>query len=121
MRFGCCIGALVPPDRGTGLEMLGPIAAAGYDYAELALSRIATLSPPDYDRCRRQVAQSPIPCEAACETFPRELRLTGVRLAGRSRARVLRAHAEPLVGCTDRSRGEPNSLRSSESYPRHCT
>ena len=48
MRFGCCVNMLVPFGQGTGVEYVERVAAAGFDYLELPVVRIAALSEAEF-------------------------------------------------------------------------
>jgi hypothetical protein len=55
MRFGCCVNMLVPLGEGTGAELVEKVAAAGFDYLELPLVRIAVLTD---QKLRRSAGES---------------------------------------------------------------
>jgi D-psicose/D-tagatose/L-ribulose 3-epimerase len=77
MRFGCCVNMLVPIDQGTGIEMVERVAAAGFDYLELPLARIAALTANEFAAlCQRMVAAG-LTNESCNDCFPPTLRLTG--------------------------------------------
>ena len=67
MRFGCCAGA----------ESAGQLAAAGFDYIELALAPIAALPQAEFDALAGRLAGAQINVEAFNIFFPGTLRLTG--------------------------------------------
>jgi D-psicose/D-tagatose/L-ribulose 3-epimerase len=77
MRLGCCVNMLVPLGQGTGAELVEKVAAAGFDYLELPLARIAALSDEEFDAVCRRVEDAAIRAEACNDFFPPELKLTG--------------------------------------------
>jgi D-psicose/D-tagatose/L-ribulose 3-epimerase len=77
MRFGCCVNMLVPIDQGTGVEIVERVAAAGFDYLELPLARIAALTAGEFAALRRRVEGTGLTTESCNDCFPPTLRLTG--------------------------------------------
>lgn len=77
MRFGCC-GSMVAtePDK-TGVEIVEKLKEIGYDYIELSLAHISSLSEEDFLNLVERVRSSGIRCEACNNFFPPDLRLTG--------------------------------------------
>ncbi len=76
MFFGCCVNML-PRDELAGASYARELAELGFDYIELPLNRIVTLSEGDYDRLRGTVEDSGLPCRCCNDFLPREYRLVG--------------------------------------------
>lgn len=77
MRLGCCANMLVPFGQGTGAELVEKVAAAGFDYLELPLARMAALTDQEFEVVCRRIEAAGIRCEACNDFFPPEMRLTG--------------------------------------------
>src|SRR6476646_9654559 len=77
MRFGCCVNMLVPLGQGTGAELVERVAAAGFDYLELPLVRMAALADQEFAAVCRRVEAARIRCEACNDFFPPNMRHTG--------------------------------------------
>ena len=77
MRLGCCVNMLVPLGEGTGVEFVERVAAAGFDYVELPLVRMAALTDAEFNAFCRRVEAARIRCEACNDFFPPDMRLTG--------------------------------------------
>ena len=77
MRFGCCVNMLVPLGEGAGVEFVERVAAAGFDYVELPLVRMAALPEPEFEAACRRIEAAGIRCEACNDFFPISMRLTG--------------------------------------------
>lgn len=77
MRFGCCLNMVSTRKDGTGIERVGRLGEAGYDYVELALSELMVLSEAERKDLLDMVRSSGIPCETCNNLFPRTVRLTG--------------------------------------------
>lgn len=77
MKYGCCFNMLSSAPGGTGSEHLKLFRSAGYDYAELPLAEIMSLSQDGYRRLRDDLRESGLPCESFNNFFPPVMRLTG--------------------------------------------
>lgn len=92
MRFGCCLNMVAAGLDGTGIEKIEQLAKAGYDYVELPLAEITTLSDIEFDALNKRVSQSGIRCDVCNNFFPKTMRLTGPEVDnGRNHAFVERA------------------------------
>jgi len=80
VRFGCC-GSMVAkdPDK-TGVEIVEKLKEIGYDYIELSLSHISSLSDKDFLKLKDRVKSSGIRCEVCNNFFPPDIRLTGMQV-----------------------------------------
>lgn len=67
MRFGIC----------TDLLHLQEVAAAGFDYIEPKVYDLALCSEAEFAAIQRELAGSPIPCEAANFFYPTDFRVVG--------------------------------------------
>lgn len=77
MRFGCCLNMVSTRKDGTGIERVGRLGEAGYDYVELALSELMVLSEEERHELLDMVKSSGVPCETCNNLFPKTVRLTG--------------------------------------------
>jgi sugar phosphate isomerase/epimerase len=77
MRYGCC-GCLVTkePDT-TGVDIIDDLVKIGYDYIELSLTHLMSLSESEFLDLKRRVDNSGIRCETCHNFFPLGMRLTG--------------------------------------------
>src|SRR2546430_633847 len=124
MRFGCCVNMLVPLGQGTGVELVEQVAAAGFDYLELPLARIAALSEPAFSAVCRRVEATQLSTEACNDFFPPELKLTGPQ-ADVSRApsyatgaleRATRLGAKVVVFGSGGARAVPDEFPKAKGY-----
>ena len=76
MLIGCCVNML-PATPLAGAEYIPALAAMGYDYVELPMSRLGSLSDPDFDRAAELLRKSGIPCRACNNFMPGEYKITG--------------------------------------------
>jgi D-psicose/D-tagatose/L-ribulose 3-epimerase len=77
MRYGCCTNLLSKHPGGTGVECIGAIAEAGYDYVELPLAQLMVLPEAEFKLVVEQLRKAGLPCEACNNFLPASLRLTG--------------------------------------------
>ena len=77
MKFGYCVNMTAKEPGGTGIEHLGTLEDAGYDYVELPCAEMTALSEAEFSGLVQRVHSSRVPCEASNNFFPRSLRLTG--------------------------------------------
>ncbi len=77
MKLGCCLNMLGDEREPIGMKYMPALKKAGYDYMELPLAQIMDLSDADYERLRREVEKTGIPCECCNNFFPATVRLTG--------------------------------------------
>jgi sugar phosphate isomerase/epimerase len=64
-------------EDGTGIERVGRLGEAGYDYVELALAELMVLSEVERQELLEMVKSSGVPCETCNNLFPKTVRLTG--------------------------------------------
>lgn len=77
MRFGCCVNMLSDKHDRIGMEAVSLLKKAGFDYIELSLSEIMSLSKGQFHRLKSEVNQVGLPCEACNNFYPTSLKLTG--------------------------------------------
>ncbi len=77
MRLGCCGSMISPSADPVGIEGIEVMAEIGFDYIELSLSDLASLSAPAFGELARRIERSGLRCEACNNFFPRRIRLTG--------------------------------------------
>lgn len=77
MKFGCCLNMVSTRKDGTGIERVGRLGEAGYDYVELALSELLALPEAERQELLEMVRSSGVPCETCNNLFPKTIRLTG--------------------------------------------
>lgn len=76
-RFGCCLSM---PAARMGLaeaQLAAQAKAAGFDYAEVAISDLSALSPSEFGILCRALADSELPCTNTNSFFPDSFRLIG--------------------------------------------
>ena len=77
MKFGCCVNMFATPQDPLGTRWMKAVEAAGYDYVELPMATIMSLSDDDFESLAVEVDSLSIPCEC-CNSFVRaDIRLTG--------------------------------------------
>ena len=76
MLIGCCVNML-PPTRLAGAEYIPEIAAAGYDYVEIPLGSLASLTEKEFREASALLAESGIPCLACNNFMPAEYIIAG--------------------------------------------
>ena len=69
MLIGCCVNML-PQTRLAGAEYIPEIAAAGYDYVELPLGSLASLTESEFHEASAILAESGIPVSPAITSCP---------------------------------------------------
>ncbi|MCL2527397.1 MAG: sugar phosphate isomerase/epimerase [Defluviitaleaceae bacterium] len=75
MKYGYCLSPYFAKGDAGGQMLFNAIVKAGFDYAELRLCELATLTPEEIAKLK-QALQS-IPCKACYVFFPPELTLVG--------------------------------------------
>ena len=76
MLIGCCVNML-PQTRLAGAEYIPEIAAAGYDYVELPLGSLASLTESEFHEASAILAESGIPCLSCNNFMPGEFIIVG--------------------------------------------
>ena len=76
MLIGCCVNML-PVTPLAGAEYTSALASMGYDYVELPMSRLSSLSEPDFEKAAEMLRESGIPCRACNNFMPGEYKITG--------------------------------------------
>ncbi|HWR23397.1 MAG TPA: sugar phosphate isomerase/epimerase family protein [Feifaniaceae bacterium] len=77
MKYGCCFNMISTVSGGTGAEHLELFRRCGYDYAELPLAEIMSMSEDGVGRLLEHIRISGLPCESCNNFFPPAMRLTG--------------------------------------------
>jgi len=75
MKLGCCVSMLASDKAGIGYEHTGIFSELGYDYIELPLAQVMSLSDHDFKEMYRKIQG--IPVEVCNNFFPAGIRLTG--------------------------------------------
>lgn len=120
MKLGCCLNLLAKTGDPAGVAQAAAVAAAGYDYVELPLAPVAALGERDFSALLDRLARAGIPCEACCNLFPPELRVTGTRVD----SDPLRRYLDSAMGRARRLGakvvvfGSPASRNVPEGFPR---
>jgi sugar phosphate isomerase/epimerase len=96
MKIGCCANLQADPD-GPGMAAIEIIAEAGFDYIELPLAKLMTFAEAEFRQIQERIRAAGIRCEACCNFFPPDLKLTGEavqagRVAAYYEAALERAH-----------------------------
>ncbi|TCL58817.1 sugar phosphate isomerase/epimerase [Hydrogenispora ethanolica] len=76
MKIGCCANLQADPD-GPGMAAIEIIAEAGFDYIELPLAKLMTFAEAEFHQLQERIRAAGIRCEACCNFFPPDLKLTG--------------------------------------------
>ena len=77
MKIGCCVNMLATPQDPLGIKWMQNVAKAGYDYIELPMSMIMTLSDEDFEKLATEVDTLGIPCDCCNAYVQPNIRLTG--------------------------------------------
>jgi D-psicose/D-tagatose/L-ribulose 3-epimerase len=85
MRYGCCAAMAVPEAELCGVEAAALLKSLGYDYIELSVSSLMSLSGGQFSSVVRRLGDAELSCEACNFFFPPTIRLTG-EAAGRREA-----------------------------------
>ncbi len=114
MEIGFCAG----PER------MQEVAAAGFDYIELPVTRIATLSEAEFCRLRDEAARMKLPCPSFNVLFPGEISLLSsaqseaeiVGYLDHAMQRLQRLGGKVCVFGSGRSRMRPEALPYDEAF-----
>ncbi len=77
MKIGCCLNLLATPKDPTGIEQVEMLAALGYDYVELPMTKVMELSDAEFEVLCQRVKASGIPCRSFSNLLPGSVRVTG--------------------------------------------
>ena len=77
MEFGLCTNFAAPANDPAGISLIAQIAEAGFDYVELPLCAVATLSEQDFETLQAALRENGLAAPAACNLFPDEMVLRG--------------------------------------------
>lgn len=124
MRIGCCAYSRDRSVDPVGLASIPVIQKLGYDYVELTLSGLASLSEQGFQEVLDTLAESGISCEVCHGFFPSSLRLTGPDVdAGKIRdylekalPRARKAGAGILVLGSPGARNIPEGFSKAKAY-----
>jgi D-psicose/D-tagatose/L-ribulose 3-epimerase len=115
IRFGCCGSMIAPSADPTGAEIIEGLAEIGFDYIELSLRDLMSLSESELALLAGRLERSGIRCEACNNFFPPQIRLTGqdadlteaLNYAGKALDRAARLGACIVVFGSSASRNVP--------------
>ena len=124
MRIGCCGSMISPATDATGIEVLEPLAALGFDYIELSLSDLTALSEEKFLELAARLARCGLRCESCNNFFPSRVRLTGpeARLsaaldhAGEALARAARLGVRVIVFGSSGAKNVPPGFPREEAW-----
>lgn len=122
MLFGCCVNTL-PGDDLAGLSYVKDISELGYDYIELPLNQVASLSGEQFSRLRDALEEAGLPCRSCNDFMPRSFQIVGENTTEES---VLRQYLETAfsrigrggLGASCAGYGSPWSRSCPEGFPR---
>ena len=77
MRFGFCTNFATNFSPEINYQMLEDVKAAGYDYVELPVMQIASIDDAEFNKLKSTLQRLHLDCDAACNLFPKHIRLTG--------------------------------------------
>ena len=77
MRYGCCANMLVPPASGSGIAVAAAVAAAGFDYLELPVRRLAALPAAEFAALGARLRELGLPCETGNDFLPAAVPVVG--------------------------------------------
>lgn len=77
MKFGCCINMLANESDKIGLLHIKALKELGFDYVELPLAEISTLSTHELAALQEELNSAGLSCESCNNFFPPTIRLTG--------------------------------------------
>ena len=111
MRYGCCLSVVAEGPDKTGREFIHEAARIGYDYIELPLSGLGSLSEDEFYEVRKQMKDAGITCEACNNFFPAGMSLVGPR----RREEEILEYTELVLGRAERLGAEYVGLGSGVS------
>ncbi|BFL48877.1 sugar phosphate isomerase/epimerase family protein [Lactonifactor longoviformis] len=111
MRYGCCLSMVAEGPDKTGREFIKEAARIGYDYIELPLSGLGSLSEDAFHELKKQIKDAGITCEACNNFFPADMPLVGPR---RKEEEILK-YTELVLGRAERLGAEYVGLGSGAS------
>lgn len=77
MRLGACLLTLATPEDPLGVQFIGPLKQAGYDYAEVSLARVLAQTDEQIAAYRKLFSDVDLPVEAFNNSIPSGLPLVG--------------------------------------------
>jgi D-psicose/D-tagatose/L-ribulose 3-epimerase len=77
VRIGCCCNMIASGPDMTGIETIDTLKQLGFDYIELPLAQMMSLSAADFSVLASRVRAAGIPCESCNNFLPATIRLTG--------------------------------------------
>ena len=89
MEFGVCTNFAASPEDPAGMELIPIIAQAGFDYVELPVCEVASLSGEDFRKLKQLLAGCHIAASAACNLFPDSMALLPIQENGAGTGRYL--------------------------------
>lgn len=77
MKLGCCINMLADKKDAIGSRYIPMLKEAGYDYVEMPLAEMMSLSDKEFSQLVKTLETYGLPCLCCNNFFPASLRLTG--------------------------------------------
>ena len=77
VRIGCCCSMIASGPDMTGIETVEMLKQLGFDYIELPLAQMMSLSAADFSVLASRVRAAGIPCESCNNFLPPTIRITG--------------------------------------------
>ena len=124
IRFGCCGSMIAPSADPTGAEIIEWLAEIGFDYIELSLRDLMSLSESELALLAGRLERSGIRCEACNNFFPPQIHLTGqdadlteaLNYAGKALDRAARLGACIVVFGSSASRNVPYGFPTKKAW-----
>lgn len=80
MLIGCCMNLLAEGNDHIGIERIELIAELGYDYIELPMVPMMSLSDGEFEALCERVKHAGIPCRSCSNLLPPNIRVTGLNV-----------------------------------------
>jgi D-psicose/D-tagatose/L-ribulose 3-epimerase len=124
IRFGCCGSMIAPSADPTGAQIIEGLAEIGFDYVELSLRDLMSLSESELALLAGRLERSGICCEVCNNFFPPQIRLTGqdadltdaLTYAGAALGRASRLGAGIVVFGSSASRNVPQGFPMEKAW-----
>jgi len=121
MKFGVCVSMVATAMDPIGISFVDVMADIGFDYIELSLRDVVSLSDGVFSSLAAKLKRSGVPCEACNNFFPSEIKLTGpgidldrtLRYAANALDRAAQLGASIVVFGSSDARNVPDGFAAS--------
>jgi D-psicose/D-tagatose/L-ribulose 3-epimerase len=120
IRIGCCTSMIASGADKTGIENIEILKQLGFDYIDLPIDQLMSLSTDEFGELKNHVDTSGIKCESCNNFLPRTIRVTGPEVEPQRIA----DYVEPALkrasqlGAKAVSFGNPPSRNVPEGFPK---